>query len=127
MKGIAMAALVAAFLFACRRPLQPGETRCTSRPDYLGGTDTTCRSGPPAAAEATVTGWWCTTSASGLGICVRQPGECEMNRGDGFSPCASQSTAICAESGGYCFTTPDACVDVERQAGRDGRACVAKP
>lgn len=122
MKRLAAVVLLVA---ACRRPLQPGETRCTSSPDYLGGVDTTCRSGPPNTGP-TAQGWWCTTSSSGLGICVRQPGECEANRGEGFSPCTSQTTAICGESGSYCFTAPDACVDVERQSGRDGRGCVAK-
>lgn len=119
--------LALALLVGCRRPLQPGETRCTSGPDGLGNVDTTCRSGPPATAEPTARGWWCTTSPSGLGLCVRQPGECAANRGDDFSPCTAQDAAICPEAGGYCFTTPEACVEVERQAGRDGRGCVSKP
>jgi hypothetical protein len=95
-----------------------------------------CKQAP--AANAGAGGFWCSTRAE-LGICYVQPGDCEVRRREAtanycgeksadecepFAPCTFSAVAICAPSG--CYTSPAACADRERTAGRDGRACVVR-
>jgi len=120
--------VIAAALAACARPLEPGETQCTTSNVY-GTAVTNCKTGQ-AEAPPKPRGWWC-TSRAGYGVCFREPGECEAGRGrfsagmppgDGYDACAFQQTSICAAT---CFANPASCASFERNNGRDGSQCRA--
>jgi hypothetical protein len=107
-------------LTACAHTLAPNESECTTGPGPFGTSSTRCKHG-------VAQGWWCTIRDDGLGLCMRQPGQCEVFRtreggASDYGKCGFQDTAICA--GDQCFTSLDVCGDWERRMGRDGGACV---
>jgi len=135
MRGIVVIAIVA----ACRGPLGPGETRCTSRNVY-GTLVTDCEEGPkqvivqqstppPTQQTDVEVGWWC-TSRDGEGVCDRHAGMCEVIRAnlnsvarEQFEACERRMEAVCATSG--CFTTPSRCALGERTYKRSAAECTS--
>lgn len=97
--------LLALVLFcACRRPLEPGETRCVTT-----GSVTNCRTGQAPPPPVYVHGFYCTRRADGFGVCHRAAVECERLRyaDAAFGPCARQDVAAC--TGVDCFVDRESC------------------
>lgn len=127
------------------RPLEPGETRCSTMPIGGGYSTTRCRTGQaapqpvyaPPANQPTSNGFWCATTAS-FGACFQLPVGCEKYRmiiADGcrakpdqscpaMTACFQQRVAACAPSG--CFVDYPSCGAAEKSYGRDGSACVIR-
>lgn len=103
---------------ACRRPLEPGETRCVTT-----GAITQCKTGQAQPPPVYVRGFYCTRRSDGFGVCMRRAVDCERVRYSdaAFGPCAPQATAACV--GVDCFADRESCeryAELHGQAGRCG-------